>query len=376
MNLTKTNGVWKIDQRLPNGQRLRKSLKTSDLKEAKLRAAELYQQALQLAQSAPEGLATPAPKKSKIRTISLGEAFELAMKKRKKWRESNRPENFRDNYNQIIKRLPASTDLSEINADLMMDLAEKWETEDGIAGGSINRRLSLVSVLLEEAAYNWKIRGVQPFKMPTREEAEGSFRTFSPKEEQAHIEWFRNSKLKYAQEMADLIPCLADSGFRLSEMLNLDGNRGRVDFDNNVILLLKKTKNGKPRAIPMSKRLRAIMEKRYNPPGKPFGTLDRYSAAKAFEALRRALGIWADTDPDAGLHAYRHSAATRLAAKNVAAFKLQQFMGHSRVETTQIYVNLAAKQIEDLSGIMDDIYEENAMPTLKEMTGVEDKETT
>ena len=48
------------------------------------------------------------------------------------------------------------------------------------------------------------------------------------------------------------------------------------------------------------------------------------------------------------LHCLRHSIATHLLAQGVAVAQVRLFLGHSELETTQIYTHVNQKQLENL----------------------------
>jgi len=52
--------------------------------------------------------------------------------------------------------------------------------------------------------------------------------------------------------------------------------------------------------------------------------------------LKEKAGI----DKDAGLHSLRHSIATHLLQSGMELEKIKQFLGHSSLESTQIYTHI------------------------------------
>ena len=53
--------------------------------------------------------------------------------------------------------------------------------------------------------------------------------------------------------------------------------------------------------------------------------------------LKEKAGI----EKDAGLHTLRHSIATHLLQSGMELEKIKQFLGHSSLESTQIYTHIA-----------------------------------
>lgn len=58
-------------------------------------------------------------------------------------------------------------------------------------------------------------------------------------------------------------------------------------------------------------------------------------------AVKQALGV-AGITKKAGTHTFRHSYATHLIESGVAIQDVQKLLGHSRIETTQIYIHVAS----------------------------------
>ncbi len=59
------------------------------------------------------------------------------------------------------------------------------------------------------------------------------------------------------------------------------------------------------------------------------------------QLLARAAGI----HKEVGLHTLRHSIATHLLQSGMGLEEISQFLGHSSLESTQIYTHIANEQI-------------------------------
>lgn len=129
------------------------------------------------------------------------------------------------------------------------------------------------------------------------------------------------------------------TGMRLSEQLGL--HRRQVDFLRNIVTA-RKTKNGKPRDIPMNDDVReALAElcKDKSPDDYVFispktGTCQT-EVKKGFHTACRLAGIvgliWKDL---------RATFGTRLAESGADAFTIAQLLGHSDVRVTMRYVRM------------------------------------
>lgn len=141
-------------------------------------------------------------------------------------------------------------------------------------------------------------------------------------------------------------------GLRRSEGINI--NIDDINFDTRI-LHVKKGKGGKQRLIPFNKtaskhlqdwvfEYRTILIQDKTEPklfinrfGKPLtgGTLS--------ERLKRIISQSENTklkEKNTTLHSLRHSIATHLLANGMDLQKVQKFLGHSSLETTQIYTHL------------------------------------
>jgi len=141
-------------------------------------------------------------------------------------------------------------------------------------------------------------------------------------------------------------------GLRRNEGANLELND--INFDTRI-LHVRKGKNNKERLVPFSKQSliylqewiydhRPILNKdnrigslfigRF---GKPMTGGSLYTSLKR---LIQKIDNPTLQNKAVGLHTLRHSIATHLLQNGMELTKIQQFLGHSSLETTQIYTHL------------------------------------
>lgn len=145
-------------------------------------------------------------------------------------------------------------------------------------------------------------------------------------------------------------------GLRRSEGVNI--NIDDINFDTQI-LHVKKGKNNKQRLIPFNKtaskilqdwvfeyRLLLVKDKKegalfINIYGKPLtgGTLGN----RLQRIINQSENIQLK-EKNITLHSLRHSIATHLLANGMDLQKVQRFLGHSSLETTQIYTHLLEEQ--------------------------------
>lgn len=136
-------------------------------------------------------------------------------------------------------------------------------------------------------------------------------------------------------------------GLRRNEGANLDTDD--ILFDRNLVYV-RKGKNYKERYVPMSAGVRedlqnyityarSILIKEHTKALflSQYGTrLQGYSMASLLQRLKEK----AELDKEAGLHALRHSIATHLLESGMELQQIKRFLGHSSLESTQIYTHI------------------------------------
>lgn len=143
-----------------------------------------------------------------------------------------------------------------------------------------------------------------------------------------------------------LMMCLLRSGLRVSEVVNM--NIGDVD---GRTLTVKCGKGGKPRPVFITKEVqrllnRYVAKERGLHPGplfpNPYGTqLSRQIVTRKVTAIAERAGI----DKHVSAHTLRHSFATTMIMHGCEIEKLSRIMGHSRIQTTMIYLHFVDGQL-------------------------------
>src|SRR5437763_13470976 len=218
------------------------------------------------------------------------------------------------------------------------------------APGTINRYLSALHAVL-----GW---GAKPGRryvpvMPEfswQEEDEGRVRWLTPDEEHRLIATLRAlGEPRWAkriqppdcwEEVADFCIVAIDTGCRLSELLS-----AQPDQLDGKWLRLWKTKNGKPRSVPVSDRAQAIMTKRL-----PW-RIRTHQLRYAWNKAKVAMGL--SGDGEFVFHALRHTRATRLVELGVNLRVIQQFMGHRAIQTTLRYAHVSDDMLAKTGELID-----------------------
>ncbi len=144
-----------------------------------------------------------------------------------------------------------------------------------------------------------------------------------------------------------LIKTLFQTDARVSEFVNITADE--VFFEEQMILIAK-AKGGKSRYVPILPQLAQELRTYLGPrtTGYLFETVrhTRYSP-------RRIQQIIKETAADAQItkrvypHLLRHSVATTLLERGMPIEQIQKFLGHAKLETTQIYAESSAEMIKE-----------------------------
>jgi len=141
-----------------------------------------------------------------------------------------------------------------------------------------------------------------------------------------------------------------ESGMRLSEMVGYKGKDGEwivpplskenIDLQRHTIKIIS-GKGGKDRIVPLPK---SFNEKAmaYIPIRKERRTIQRFFKKYTMQILGRGLSI----------HKFRHGFASRLVNQGVPINQVQMWMGHSRLDTTGIYLHSSPNQ-ENIEKVRD-----------------------
>lgn len=123
----------------------------------------------------------------------------------------------------------------------------------------------------------------------------------------------------------------AYSGLRASELLAITNTSLQ-----GLTLSVAKSKNGKPRIVPVPALLRRHLR------ALPLG-LDYWQLQRGFSAARKAAGL----GPEVTFHTLRHTYASWMINAGVDIMTLSKLLGHSSVLVTQRYAHLYDSTLRD-----------------------------
>ena len=144
-----------------------------------------------------------------------------------------------------------------------------------------------------------------------------------------------------------LIKTLFQTGARVSEFVHLQVDD--VYFDEQM-LLITQAKGGKQRYVPLlpdlTHELRTYLRDRTSGPLFASTRHTRYSPRRIQQLVQETAalaGITKRVHP----HLLRHSVATTLLERGMPLEQIQRFLGHTKLETTQIYAASTTAMIKE-----------------------------
>lgn len=197
----------------------------------------------------------------------------------------------------------------------------------GNSNGTINRKLAALSKMLTVALRNEWI-DTKPH-IPRQKEASHRIRWITPDEE---LVMSQHSDPRFAK----LWTLLIDTGLRVGEALRLEPMD--IDMGQNRIHVWE-NKADKPRSIPMTKRVRSILD------GHDFMDITQDQVTYQWNKMRKALGL--TNDAHFVPHICRHTFASRLVQRGVGITVVQQLCGHKTLEVTLRYAHLAPSNLDE-----------------------------
>ncbi len=153
-----------------------------------------------------------------------------------------------------------------------------------------------------------------------------------------------------------IISFIYSTGVRVSELLGLK----KKDIDLASCRGIVRGKGSKERQIFLSKKLCQELSEylatrsdasEFLFPGKNGKMLTARSVQKMIKRAARKAGIDKKVTP----HTLRHSFATHLLEAGVDIRKIQVLLGHSRIDTTQIYTHVSTRELEGISNPLDEL---------------------
>ena len=254
--------------------------------------------------------------------------------------ESTTIENYKTDINEFFAYFNMRNDTKEIENTDINEFIHHLLTE-GMASSSVARKISSIKnylmFLIDEGEDNNLSLN---FKIPKKENHLPSFLSVE------EVELLLNAPdLNTPKGIRDraMLEVMYSSGLRVSELINL--KKSEINFTNKIITL--KGKGNKQRSVPigdyaMDYLLQYMDEIREKNIGKKKVYIflnnrgDAISRQYFFLAIRK-YAKEAGIDKEISPHTLRHCFATHLLEAGAQLRLVQEMLGHSKIETTQIY---------------------------------------
>jgi len=261
-------------------------------------------------------------KKPVAKVIKLAEAIEQVYEHR--WMHNKDAEGSYKRASRLLIFL-GDIPLPDISEQIVQQLQKRLDTNK-LSIATVNRYLATLKTIL-------KYHHLPTHFIRLRKERNGRIRVISREEEQQICSLLRNQD-NYFPEVADLVEVLLDTGLRLSEALNLDFKD--ISFKNNLISIWV-NKGDKPRSIPMTKRVRQLLQDKEGEQ-KPFN-LTVNQCEYAWSIVRAQMEL--EGDKEFVIHSTRHTTASRMVSAGVDLYVVKEILGHSSIQVTERYAHLA-----------------------------------
>ncbi len=312
-----------------NGKRISKTTGTQTKREAK---AVEHAERLKILKKTKR-----TPQEEGARTLLLTAIEQTYEQRWKHTKDSHRSYRRAVNLAAIIGNIQ----LSDITDTTILHLTKTLEV-NGSKSSTINRYLTCLKTVLRN--HKQPVDGIK-----LRKEGKGRIRVLTKEEEFKVVNLLRcehNERRYYFADVADLVEVLAGTGCRLGEILVLKYED--VNFSSNLFTVWI-NKSSRPRSIPLSKRVRSILEARQvNNPVQPF-SMKSYQVSTAWNWVRKAAGV-----NDAVPHSLRHTFASRLVSAGVDLYIVKELLGHSTIQMTERYAHLAPHKLASAISVLED----------------------
>ncbi len=145
-------------------------------------------------------------------------------------------------------------------------------------------------------------------------------------------------------------------GLRVQEMSDL--NKEDIRFSENLVIV-QKGKNSKRRLVPISDKIKTELEEFIFSNEKKTNEVFLHSKGQRMQTgtlnkrlknlINKAKLNLNETELNTiGIHNLRHSIATHLLQNGMKLEQVQKFLGHSHIESTEIYTHITQNQINNL----------------------------
>lgn len=253
----------------------------------------------------------------------------------------------RDRYvfRRLLKAFGEDTLVSSLTARQITRFRDDLLGE-GLKPATANRYLAILRSILRTAKREWNALAVVPMikLLPLNNRR---YRFLSDDEEARLLD-------VCSPLLRSLVIFLLGTGARKSEALRLTWADVDLDRKPRPIARFMVTKNQTPRAVPLCRRVEALLRELYGegqPASRPVFTYEGSRWVQPHGAWKTACARAGLTD--VVMHDLRHTFASRLVMCGVPLIHVSKLLGHSDIRMTMRYAHLAAGALDDVIGVLD-----------------------
>lgn len=254
---------------------------------------------------------------------------------------------FERNCRLIMTYFKPNTPLSEIDSQDITEYVLYLKEERHSANGTINRKLAALSKLLKVAEERGYINSRPVIRR--QREPEGRLRFLSEQEEQDMLTYFLEHK---EAVQLNAVVLLMDTGIRCGELQKLTINDIEWDMGKYGILVLRDTKNGTSRSVPLTQRAAKAVNALLSMSEDTVHLVPQNHDWMRTSWLRMKHALGLDNDPEFVPHCLRHTCASRLVQSGVPIFTVSKWLGHKSINTTKRYAHLRPEDLYDLVDVL------------------------
>jgi integrase len=240
---------------------------------------------------------------------------------------------------QWVKGLFGEVALNEISP-MHIERLKSRKLEEGVTRTTVNHYLKTLRRMFN-IAINWGYADKNPVR---------GIRFYSEKDAQ------RDRVLTEGEEdrllgaasgsLRSILIVALNTGMRKGEILQLKWQD--IDLENRIILV-KKTKSGKPRTLPINSRLLDELIRLKNRSRNSQYLFTNSSTGRQLKTIRKSFDAALQAANIQGLrfHDLRRTFGSRLALAGVDLNRIKELLGHASIKTTEIYLHAELKDIRE-----------------------------
>jgi site-specific recombinase XerD len=248
----------------------------------------------------------------------------------------------RDHLAAFLKEWYSLSDISlkEINHKFICDFEIFMLTSRGCSANTLSRYMHFFKhIILLAIKYGWLSKN--PFS---------DFKIKRPKTDrgyltQEEVELIMNKKfaLKRLERTRDVFLFCCFCGLSYIDVKNLREEQIQTSFDGNLWIMGKRGKTNVPYRIPLLEIPKMILEKYKGT--MPDNRLLPVTTSQNTNTYLKEIGALCELKKKLTFHLSRHTFATLTLSKGVSIESVSKMLGHTNIQTTQIYARITNEKI-------------------------------